>query len=149
MKTNLPIEFVLASPETIPIKSAESFFGPVIYCYTRAQAVADGEQVELSKLAAEAGIRYPVFFTRGVFDKFVTVPEGIIGQDETGRAWDILNALRFAIRKTPSETNRLPFALYVRNDNRRPRLVKLIATCDALDIDDQQPAITVLLPEEN
>jgi hypothetical protein len=30
----------------------------------------------------------------------------------------------------------LPFALYVRNDNRRPRLVKLIATCGALDFDD-------------
>jgi hypothetical protein len=29
-----------------------------------------------------------------------------------------------------------PFALYVRNDNRRSRLVKLIATCSALDIDE-------------
>src|ERR1035438_4884561 len=65
-------------------------FGPVIYAYTRSQAVADGEQVEVSKIAAEAGIRFPVFLTRGVYDAYVTVPPGVTGQDEAGRLWDIL-----------------------------------------------------------
>ena len=45
--------------------------------------------------------------------------------------------------------NRLPVALYVRNDNRAARLVKLIATCGPLDIDDPQPAITVAMPDED
>ncbi|HWN97494.1 MAG TPA: hypothetical protein VNT99_20865 [Methylomirabilota bacterium] len=36
-------------------------FGPVIYSYTRSQAVADGLQVEVSKTAREAGISFPVF----------------------------------------------------------------------------------------
>jgi hypothetical protein len=44
---------------------------------------------------------------------------------------------------------RLPVALYVRNDNSRPRLVKLVAQCGPLDIDDPQPAITVKMPEED
>ncbi len=39
----------------------ESPFGPVIYSYTRAQAVADGVQVEVTKTAQEAGIKFPVF----------------------------------------------------------------------------------------
>jgi hypothetical protein len=43
----------------------------------------------------------------------------------------------------------LPFALYVRNDNRAPRLVKLVAMCGALDIDDPQPSITIMLPDED
>jgi hypothetical protein len=43
----------------------------------------------------------------------------------------------------------LPVALYVRNDNTRAKLVKLIATCGALDMDDPQPAITVMLPDED
>jgi hypothetical protein len=43
----------------------------------------------------------------------------------------------------------LPFALYVRNDNRAARLVKLIATCGPLDMDDPQPAITVMMPDED
>jgi len=57
--------------------------------------------------------------------------------------------LRFAIRKAAQGQDRLPFALYVRNDNRRLKLVKLIATCGALDMDDPQPAITVMLPDED
>ena len=57
--------------------------------------------------------------------------------------------LRFAIRKAAQGQDHLPFALYVRNDNRRPKLVKLIAACGALDLDDPQPAITIMLPDED
>jgi hypothetical protein len=45
--------------------------------------------------------------------------------------------------------DRLPFALYVRNDNRAARLVKLIATCGPLDMDKPEPAITVMMPDED
>jgi hypothetical protein len=127
----------------------QSLFGEVIYSYTRAQAVADGVQVDVSKVAAEAGIRFPVFLTRTVFDSFVTVPEGVTGQDEAGRLWDIVWMLRFGILRRPPGCTRIPVALYVRNDNHRAKLVKLIATCGPLDIDDPQPAITVLMPDED
>jgi hypothetical protein len=127
----------------------QSPFGEVIFAYTRSQAVADGEQVEVSRRAAEAGIRFPVFLTRGVYEQFVAVPEGVEGQDETGRLWDILTMLRFAIRGSRASVDRVPVALYVRNDNRRARLVKLIATCGPLDLDDPQPTITVRLPDES
>ena len=127
----------------------ESPFGEVIYSYTRAQAVADGVQVEVSKVAAEAGIRFPVFLTRTVYDAFVTVPPGVTAQDEAGRLWDIVWMTRFAIMRARPAVNRLPVALYVRNDNRAARLVKLIATCGPLDIDDPQPAITVMMPGED
>ena len=123
-------------------------FGPVIYSYTRSQAVADGMQVEVSKVAQEAGIRFPVFLTRAVFDSFVTVPPGVTAQDEAGRLWDVVWMLRFAIRKAQTGQARLPFALYVRNDNHRPRLVKLVAMCGPLDIDHPVAAITVMLPDE-
>ncbi len=36
----------------------------LIYAYTRKQAIEDGEQVDVSTTAAEAGIRFPVFLTR-------------------------------------------------------------------------------------
>ena len=124
-------------------------FGEVIYAYTRAQAVADGVQVEVAKTAQEAGIRFPVFITRTAFDAYVTVPPDVTGQDEAERLWDIVWMLRFAIRKAAQGQNRLPFALYVRNDNRAPRLVKLVAMCGPLDLDDPQPAITVMLPDED
>ena len=124
-------------------------FGEVIYSYTRSQAVADGVQVEVTKTAKEAGISFPVFLTRTVFDSFVAVPDGVSGQDEAGRLWDIVWMLRFAIMRSRNGCQRLPVALYVRNDNRRATLIKLIATCGALDIDDPQPAITVMMPDED
>src|ERR1019366_6323954 len=100
-------------------KTAEPF-GPVIYQYTRSQAVADGLQVEVSKVAEEAGIRFPVFLTRAVFDSFVAVPPGVTAQDEAGRLWDVLWLLRFAIRKAQPGQTRLPYALYVRNSDSHP-----------------------------
>ena len=68
----------------------QSPFGEVIYSYTRAQAVADGVQVEVTKTAQEAGIKFPVFLTRTVFDTLRAVPEGVTGQDEAGRLWDVV-----------------------------------------------------------
>jgi hypothetical protein len=127
----------------------DSPFGPVIYSYTRAQAVADGVQVEVTKTAQEAGIKFPMFLTRAVFDKYVAVPPGATGQDEAGRLWDVVWMARFAILRARPGVDRIPVALYVRNDNRAARLVKLIATCGALDIDDPQPAITILMPDED
>ena len=130
-------------------KTAADIFGPVLYTYSRSQAVADGLQVEVSKVADEAGIRFPVFLTRAVYDSFVLVPAGVTGQDEAGRLWDVVWLLPFAIRKAQPGQARLPFALYVRNSNKAPRLIKLVAMCGALDIDDPQPAITVMLPDED
>src|SRR4051812_18385844 len=125
-------------------------FGPVIYSYTRSQAIADGFQIEVTKTAQEAGIRFPVFITRGVYEQCVAVPPGVIGQDEAGRLWDVVWMLRFAIIRSQPGTSRLFVALYVRNSNSHPaRLTKLIATAGAVDIDDPAPAITVMLPDED
>jgi hypothetical protein len=130
-------------------RTAADIFGPVLYTYSRSQAIADGLQVEVSKVAEEAGIRFSVFLTSAVYDSFVRVPPGVTGQDEAGRLWDVVWMLRFAIRKAQHGQARLPFALYVRNDNKAPRLIKLVAMCGALDIDDPQPAITIMLPDED
>src|SRR4029079_14108943 len=95
----------------------ESPFGEIIYSYSRAQAIADGVQVEVTKTAQEAGIRFPVFLTRTLYDAYGTLPPNVTDQDEAGRLWDIVWMLRFAIQRTRSGVERLPFALYVRNDN--------------------------------
>ena len=122
----------------------------VVYQYTRSQAIADGFQIEVTKTAEEAGIRFPVFITRGVYEQCVAVPPGVTGQDEAGRLWDLVWMLRFAIIRSQPGTSRLTVALYVRNSDTHPaRLTKFIATAGAVDIDDPAPAITVMLPDED
>ena len=124
-------------------------FGEIIYAYTRKQAVADGVQVDVTKTAQEAGIKFPMFLTRAVWDAYVSVPPDVTAQDEAGRLWDVVWMTRFGILRARPGVDRIPVALYVRNDNDRSRLIKLVAVCSALDIDDPSPAITVMLPEED
>ena len=124
-------------------------FGPVVYAYTRKQALADGVQVEVTKTAQEAGIKFPMFLTRAVFDAYVAVPPQVTAQDEAGRLWDVVWMTRFAIIRARPSVQRVPVALYVRNDNHRAKLVKLVAVCGPLDMDDPRPAITVMMPDED
>jgi hypothetical protein len=42
-----------------------------------------------------------------------------------------------------------PTSPLAQTSNRRPRLIKLIAACGALDIDDPQPTITVMMADED
>ncbi len=124
-------------------------FGPVVYAYTRKQAVADGVQVEVTKTAQEAGIKFPMFLTRAVWDAYVAVPPDVTAQDEAGRLWDVVWMTRFGIIRARPGVDRVPVALYVRNDNRAAKLIKLIAVAGPLDIDDPTPAITVMMPDED
>jgi len=66
------------------------------------------------------------------------------------RSQAIADGVQVEVTKTAHEAGIQFPVFYVRNSNtERPRLVKLIATCGPLDIDDTQPAITVMLPDED
>jgi hypothetical protein len=121
----------------------------VIYAYTRTQALEDGVLVDVSEIAKEAGIKFPVALTSAVYGKYVEVPNGITGQDETGRLWDILWMLRCAASRCRGDT--LHFQLYVRNHNQdrldHRDMVTLKAVCGPGD--NGEPVITVMLPYED
>jgi hypothetical protein len=121
----------------------------VISSYTRAQAIGDGVLVDVSEIAREAGIKFPVALTRAVWANYVEVPEGVVAQDQSGRLWDILWMLRRQIRRSQGDT--LRFQLYVRNHNHerltRRDLVTLKAVCGPGD--DGEPVVTIMLPDED
>ena len=119
----------------------------IIHTYTRAQAIEDGVLIDATATAREAGIRFPVALTSAVWGEYVRVPNGVEGQDEPGRLWDILWMLSITIRRAKDPSDTLLYELYVRNDNRWPRLVCLKAVCGPND--DASPCITVMLPEED
>jgi hypothetical protein len=138
----------------------EDIFGPVIYAYTRAQTVEDGVLVDVSKTAAEAGIRFPTVVTAAVHDRYVAVPDELKEQqDETGRLWDLVWMLAHAIRSGKLDGNEGLFELLVampRGDvwqsNEKPdeahlRLVTLKAVCGPSD--DGSPCLTVMMPDED
>ncbi len=118
----------------------------LIHRYTRAQAIADGVLVDVTTTAREAGITYPTAVTHAVFEKYIRVPEGVIGPDEAGRTWDVLWMLRIAIGHSADGDSVFPTVL-VRNDNVAPQPVQLKALCHPGD--DAEPVITILMPDED
>jgi hypothetical protein len=115
--------------------------------YTRAQAIADGVLVDVSVTAKEAGIRWPVALTRAVWARCVSVPPGVLCQDEAGRLWDVAWLLRLAIGRSDGGSE-VRFGVHVRNDNRErtPPLVRLKAVCGPGD--EGEPVITVMMADE-
>jgi hypothetical protein len=86
---------------------------PVISRYSRAQAIADGELVDVTETAREAGFRYPVAVTRALWERYI-VPSAALqeqGQSASGRLWDVLNVLYFAIRRSTDAHDRLSFTV--------------------------------------
>lgn len=124
----------------------------VISVYTRAQAIADGVLVDVTEWAAETGFRIPVAMTRGVWADAVEwtadddgrKPE-FTGQDERGRAHDVLWMLFRAIRRQTGTTDRIRFELLrVPREGRgvRPRRLELWASVGPGD--DAEPVVTIM-----
>lgn len=128
-------------------------FGPVISSYTRAQAIADGVLIDVSETAREAGISFPVAITAAAWADCVAWSEADskakpYGQSESGRLWDVVWMLRFAIKcgrggdLIAYRLSRIP-----RPGCGAKRLVTLKAVCGPGD--DAEPVITILLPNED
>lgn len=123
----------------------------VVSSYSRAQAIEDGTLVDVSSVAREAGIKFPVALTRTVWDKYVEVPEGVTCQDESGRLWDLLFMFKTATLLGRIKGDIGTYQLYVRNRNTQRMdkrdLVTLKAVCEPGDT--PEPVITIMLPEED
>ena len=119
-----------------------------IHVYSREDAISDGEIVDVSEMAKEAGFCIPVAVTRAVHATCVEVREGVHGQDEAGRLWDILWMTRHSISTSGRPCSSVvPVKLYVRNTNGSPKPVTLKAVCGPGD--DGEPVLTVMYPDED
>ncbi len=72
----------------------------VIHSYSRTDALHDGVLIDVSAVAREAGIRFPVALTAAVWAKCVAVPPGVESQDEAGRLWEVLWLLRCGVQRS-------------------------------------------------
>lgn len=118
----------------------------LIHSYTRAEAITDGVLIDVSKLASEAGFRYPVAVTRTVWAECIAVSRDDVGQDEQGRLWDVLTMLRHGIR-TAGDTQIIRFQVLVAKGGKSPQLIDLKAHCGPGD--NLEPVITVMVPNED
>jgi hypothetical protein len=132
---------------------SDEVFGSVISSYSRAQAIEDGELIDASSTAREAGIKYPVALTRAAWEDCCEWTEADAqakreGQSVRGRLWDVVCMFRFAIA-SGGNRERLLYRLsrIPRPGYGAKRLVTLKAVCGPGDTAD--PVITIMLPDED
>lgn len=126
----------------------------IISGYTRAQAIADGVLVDVSKTASEAGFRCPVALTQGVYADCVAWDEEDsmrqTHQDESGRLWDVVWMAANAARAAPPGETRTPFQLHCipcDGNSYSPRLTTLHLHAGAGD--EGEMVMTIMLPGED
>lgn len=124
----------------------------VIYAYTRAQAIEDGVLVDVTTTAKEAGFRYPVAVTSAAYGGYI-VPDAQAaehGNSIAGRLWDVLNVLRYEIRRASGSILLFKVIFTTGKHNGKgcyQQTVTLKSICSPGD--SAEPVITIMLPEED
>ena len=120
----------------------------IIHTYTRFEAVKDGLQVCVSERFPNDTrmYKYPVFFTTGVWE---------LCQERGEIIWDICYMAAAASKAQPTNSAIISYSLIVQDAQRSPDFFedefpcyRLLAICEAKDINDPTPVITILFPDE-
>ena len=124
----------------------------IIHTYSRKQAVDDGVLIDVSDMAQEAGIRYPVAITANLFTTFIEPAPALtsLGQSTEGRLWDVLSMFRFAAKVHSGSLLHFKVSFVTgaaASGGIVHRTVSLKALCHPGD--DMEPVITIMLPEED
>ena len=126
--------------------SAEQDEWPVIYSYSRADALADGTLVDVSETARAAKFRIPVAVIRTIWTRCVEVPDGVRNMSESVRLWRVLHALHIGIALCFGCSDRLTFKLDVPSVDGAVEHVEILAVCGPGD--DGEPVLTLMAPDE-
>lgn len=135
--------------------SDESMFGPVIYAYTRAQAIDDGVLVEVPEIASRgAGFKVPMAMTASAWGS--TVGFGTDLAELLAKATAVLSAAMMEYRQSEHRArmglgepvgDRLAFAYDAEREEGGVDVVHLVMVIGPGD--NAEPVGTVMLPGED
>jgi hypothetical protein len=140
------LELVNQSAEEVIGNSMEDVFGPVIYKYTRAQAIEDGALVDLSQITVcKEHYKYPIAVTSevwGIIDRAVRNKKHC--NDYNGVLHDVLFMSR-TYNKKIDESTRL-FKVKITGAGRQS-VFEFKMVCGPND--DMTPCMTIMMPYED
>ncbi len=126
--------------------------GPIIFSYTRADAIGDGVLVDLgampetASVVREAGFRLPIAMTAAAYESLIGTGELPPGQSVSGRLWDVLMVLRSMIRRLPDGADRVDFSVSVWDGT---SLGDVVCWCHCGPGDEGEPVLTLMLKGED
>ena len=127
-----------------------SQFGDPIHAYSRAQAIADGVLVDVSREASPTGMlggfAVPVAVTAAVWSTIESIPPSLAGiADARGRLHDVLWMATLAARRHRGDAS-VPFLVHLPSCGTRKRTVRLVVAIGPGD--DGEPVVTIGYPED-
>jgi hypothetical protein len=130
----------------------DPFFGPVIYSYTRAQALTDGVLVDVTETAKEAGFKLPLAITNALHSRLTpTKADQGLGQDHDGRLWDVLWLAAFIIKLADGSMDTVTFTVALQETDAKsggPQTTELHIRAVCGPGDDGEPVMTIGFPED-
>ena len=127
-------------------------FGPVIYAYTRAQAIEDGVLLDVTETAREVGFKLPVAITEALHNRLTpSKADADLGQDYEDRLWDVLWLAAFTIKLADPGTDTVTFTVVLQEaegKSGRPQNTDLRLRAICGPGDEGEPVITVGFPED-
>jgi hypothetical protein len=121
---------------------------PIIFSYTRADALADGVLIDLSPVAQTYGFKLPLAISDALYHGYAMPPEGLLGQGQSpeGRLHDLLTLAMMAARKSLGE-DRVYFDVAFLMKPGKPRaLVRVVLHVGSGD--RGEAVLTLCLPED-
>lgn len=123
----------------------ETLFGEPISIYTRAQAIEDGELVDVSAHAAEVGFGFPTALTRSLWADIAGIPARYDYEDAEGRTHDVLWMASLAARSAAGSGSRVGFEVILHTSPEAPnrRIHRKRYLMDIGPGDTPSPVITI------
>ena len=123
-------------------------FGNVIFSYTQKQAIADGVLIDVTAAASARGFKLHTVVTDSLFNRYVTPPEGLIGEGQTieGRLHDLLSMAFFAAKRNPRNSRAEFTVLFLMRPGHREEIDVVL---DVGPGDDREPVVTIMLPGDD
>ncbi len=121
---------------------------PIIFSYTRAQAITDGVLIDVTAQAAEVGFKVHTVVTDHLYNSYVVPPAGLEGDGQSveGRLQDLLFRTLLAA-KTIKDSDRAEFDVLFLMAPGRWGTAHVVA---AIGPGDQgEPVLTIMLPEDD
>jgi hypothetical protein len=133
---------------------SDNFWGPAIHVYTRADALEDGELVDVSGQARSYGFVVPVALTGRVWAECVDWSEldsqKQTHQDQSGRLHDVLWMASRQARRSDGKGARESLQLYVVPRDGHSQHPQLLTLCMTIGPGDAgEPVITILFHDED
>ena len=119
----------------------------IIYTYTRKQAIADGEQFNVDDfdvtIRSNNNFKIPVFITKGI-KKVITQSLELGFNDFNGVLHDILYMLHHKIKIVNTDSDLIKFEVLIYCLNHKHKTFEFYAQISSMDIDNLDPALTVM-----